>query len=216
MTHKRSRLWNVAIACPVSGIAAGLLNASQCRSAESDCSIAALKYYSSEPVSLMTWAHWINWLPGVVFGLLFAVAALKANTPQRLRRVLLYALVSAAAYVVAGLVFSAFLAYASSDEFSLIVWIWPGGFAAGLLGAALLAVGANALIRSPAARAGVFARVWLPAVVGAVAGVLFVFVCIQGEQEIMLAFGVAFSIWQIAVGLTLTPGEASTAGAEVQ
>ena len=129
---------------------------------------------------------------------------------------LLYALVSAAAYLVAGLVFSAFLAYASSDEFSLIVWIWPGGLCAGLLGAAVLGVGANALIRSPETRGGAFSRVWLPALVGGVAGVLFVFVCIQGEQHVSLAFPAAFSIWQIAVGLALAPRNAPPEKAEVQ
>lgn len=209
MTQKPPRLRNVIIACLVSGILAGLLNASQCRSAESDCSIAVLKYYSSDPVSWTIWAHWVNWLPGVVFGALFAVAALEPKAVERLRGVLLYALASAAAYVVAGLVFSAFLAYASSDEFSLIVWIWPGAFAAGLLGAVLLAIGANLLIRNPSTASGVFSRVWLPAVVGAVAGVLFVFACVYGEQQILLAFPVAFSIWQIAVGLTLAPRNAA-------
>jgi hypothetical protein len=214
MTQKPSRLWNVLIACLVSGILAGLLNAWQCRGAESNCSIAALKYYSGDPVSLATWAHWINWLPGVVFGVLFAIAALRLEAPQRPRRVLLYGLVSAAAYLVAGLVFSAFVAYASSDEFSLIVWIWPGGFCAGLLGAAVLAVGAKALIRSP--QGEVFSRVWLPAVVGGVAGVLFVFVCIQGEQQISLAFPAAFSIWQIAVGLALARRNGAATEPEVQ
>ena len=211
MTQKPSRLRNVLISCLVSGILAGLLSASQCRTAESDCSIAALKYYSGDAVTWTIWAHWVNWLPGVVFGLLFGMAALEPDAVPRARRLLLYALASAVAYVAAGLVFSAFLAYASSDQFSLIVWIWPGGFTAGLLGAVLLAIGANLLIRKPGAADGVFLRVWLPAIVGAVAGVIFVFLCTYGEQQILLAFPVAFSIWQIAVGLTLARGNGPAA-----
>jgi hypothetical protein len=211
MTQRPSRLRNVLIACLVSGILAGLLSASQCRAAESDCSIAALKYYSGDAVSWTIWAHWVNWLPGVVFGLLFGIAALEPNAVPRARRLVLYALASAGAYVAAGLVFSAFLAYASSDQFSLIVWIWPGGFTAGLVGAVLLAVGANRLIRKPGAADGVFLRVLLPAIVGAVAGVTFVFLWTYGEQQILLAFPVAFSIWQIAVGLTLARGHGPAA-----
>lgn len=211
MTQKPSRLRNVILACLVSGILAGLLSASQCRTAEADCSIAALKYYSGDAVSVAIWAHWVNWLPGVLFGLLFGIAALEPNAASRARRLALYALVSAAAYVAAGLVFSAFVAYASSDQFSLIVWIWPGGLSAGLLGALMLGVGANRLIRNPGAEDGIFSRVWLPAIVGAVAGVIFVFLCTYGEQQIMLAFPVAFCIWQIAVGLTLARGNGPAA-----
>jgi len=209
MTQNPSRLRNVAIACLVSGILAGLLSASQCQRAESDCPIAALQYLSSDAASWALWLHWVNWLPGAVFGVLFAVAALKPTATGRARRVGLYALVSAAAYVVAGLVFSGFLAYASADEFRLIVWVWPAGFSAGLLGALVLAMGGNRFLRRAGSAGGMFHRSWLPALVGGIAGILFVWACIYGEQQPLVAFPLAFSIWQIAVGLSLARGSAA-------
>jgi hypothetical protein len=81
----------------------------------------------------------------------------------------------------------------------MLVWAWPAGFAAGLLGALLLAVTSPVLIPAAEPRRGFVSRAWLPALVGALAGVLFVWISIYGEQQILLAWPVAFSTWQIAV-----------------
>jgi hypothetical protein len=149
------------------------------------------------------WLNWINWLPGIIFGLLFAIGALEPGTPDRPRRSALFALASGLAYLAAGLVFALLLLPARGDQFGMIVWVWPAGFAAGLLGALLLAVMSPVLMRAADSSRGVFSRSWLPTLVGALAGVLFVWISIYGEQQILVAWPIAFSAWQIAVGLAL-------------
>ncbi len=147
MMTSRTNSLRIPVACLISGTdrrPAGA--ASQCRTRRSDCHIAALEAFSSDPVSWTLWLHWINWLPGVVFGLLFALAALQW-TPFYGRRAALYAFVSGLIYVAAGLVFSIFLDVSGADEFALIIWIWPAGFSAGLLGGLLLSLAANKLLR---------------------------------------------------------------------
>jgi hypothetical protein len=149
------------------------------------------------------WLNWINWLPGIIFGLLFAIGALDPGTPERPRRSALFAIASGLAYLAAGLVFALLLLPARGDQFGMIVWVWPAGFAAGLLGALLLAVMSPVLMRAADSSRGVFSRIWLPTLVGALAGVLFVWISIYGEQQILVAWPIAFSAWQIAVGLAL-------------
>lgn len=202
MMTSRTRMLRVLAACLLSGLVAGVLAASQCARAESDCHIAALKAFSSDPVPWTMWLHWINWLPGLVFGLLFALAALQW-TPFYSRRALLYALASALIYVAAGLVFSVFLDVAGADEFALIVWIWPAGFVAGLLGGLLLALAASKLLWSSDSAGSRFRRTALPAAAGALLGVAFVLICSYGEQHIYAAFPAAFVVWQVGTGLAL-------------
>ena len=134
----RTRLLRVVAACILSGLIAGVLTASQCGRAGLNCNIAALEAFSPDPVPWTLWLHWINWLPGVVFGLFFALAAVQWG-PFYGRRALLYALASGVIYVAAALVFSVFLDFAGADEFALIVWLWPAGMCAGLVGGLLLA-----------------------------------------------------------------------------
>jgi hypothetical protein len=202
MMRRQTRTLRIVSACVVSGLAAGLLSATQCQYADSDCRIAALAAFSLDPVPWTLWLHWINWLPGLVFGLLFALAAMPW-APFSGRRALLYAIASAAIYLVAGLVFSAFLGVAGQDEFSLIVWIWPAGFVAGLLGALLLSLAGNQLLHPPNSAAGFFQATPLPAAAGAILGVLFVLICSFGEQQIFISFPLAFVAWQVGVGLAL-------------
>jgi hypothetical protein len=203
-------LLRVVLACVMSGLMAGLLTASQCARAESDCHIAALWAFSSDPVAWTAWLHWINWLPGMVFGALFSMAALPW-TPFYARRVLLYAGGSTAIYLIASLVFSVFLDVAGRDEFALIVWIWPAGLSAGLLGGTLLAVAARAVLFSAPSAADGTQRLWLSCVLGALAGLAFVWICSYGEQHIRLAWPLAFVLWQVPVGLSLLPRPAPAA-----
>jgi hypothetical protein len=198
------RMWRIVAACALSGIIAGLLSATQCRAAESDCHIAALQALSSEPVSWTLWLNWINWLPGLVFGLLFAFATVEGTSFYG-RRVLLYALASAAVYVAAGLVFSVFLNIAGEDEFSLILWMWPAGLSAGLIGALLLELGAHRLLSPRPSGPARLSRFALPVAVGAMTGLLFVLICSYGEQHILVAWPIAFVLWQVSVGLSLMP-----------
>jgi hypothetical protein len=205
MRSSASRYLKVALACVASGIVAGLLAASQCPHAESSCQIAPLQYLSSEPTSWVTWSHWVNWLPGIIFGLLFALTAIEPTAHRRGVRILTYGLLSGAVYLVAGIIFSFFLAYGALDEFSLIVWVWPGGLVAGFVGALLLALAAGRVIPPPESAVSAFRRIWLPAIIGAVMGLLFVLVCIYAEQQIILGFPLAFCLWQVPVGLALVP-----------
>lgn len=203
MTHSMPRTLKIVFACLAAGIIAGLLSAAQCQPAEIGCQIAALQVLSDEPISWMLWLHWINWLPGIVFGLLFAVSALEPGEPDRLRRTAVFALGSGAAYLLAGLLFFLLLSPARGVEYGMIVWVWPAGIGAGLVGALALAMLCNLLVRAPGHAGTAFVRTWLPGVVGALAGVLFVWICIYGEQQIFIAWPIAFVVWQVAIGLTL-------------
>lgn len=198
----RTRALRSLVACLLSGLTAGLLAASQCWQAESDCRIAALQALSSDPVAWTAWLHWVNWLPGAVFGLFFALAAMDW-TPFHGRRVLLYVLASAGAFIVAETVFAAFLELGSADELALVVWIWPAGFVAGGLGAALLRLASNWLLGPAGPPRWSLHRDWVPMFVGSLAGILFVFIALIGEQRILLAWPIAFIAWQVAVGLAL-------------
>jgi hypothetical protein len=191
------------VACLASGIAAGLLTAGSCQRSGADCHIAAIQVLSSDPTPWIIWLNWINWLPGVIFGVLFALTALDPGKPDRVRRVAVYALASGLAYLMAGLAFALLLSPASGKEFDLILWVWPAGLAAGLVGAFVLALVSNKLFQPPDSAAGALAGTWLPAIVGAVLGALFVWICIYGEQQILIAWPIAFSLWQIGVGLAL-------------
>ena len=98
---------------------------------------------------------------------------------------------------------------AGADEFALIIWLWPAGLCAGLVGGLLLALAANQLLCPSEAVGGPFRGTPLPAAVGALLGVLFVLICSYGEQRIFIAFPAAFVIWQVGVGLALGPRTAS-------
>jgi len=199
--HPRTKL---ILACVASGILCGLMTALSCQRAETDCQIAPLQALSSDSVPWTLWFHWVNWAPGALFGLLFAAALLPPGAAT-VRRAVLFSAISAAIYLVAGLVFSVFMHIAGGDDFSLIIWIWPGGLVAGLLGAFLLALAARRFL-VPMRSSGMWLRKFgVPAVVGALTGLLFIFICSYGEQHILLALPLAFTLWQVPVGLALAP-----------
>jgi hypothetical protein len=94
-----------------------------------------------------------------------------------------------------------------SDPVPLGIWLnwvnWPAGLLAGLAGGILLELAASRVLRGPSTPGGRSRRAWLPPVIGALAGVIFVWMCIYGEQSVMLAWPVAFVVWQVPVGLAL-------------
>jgi hypothetical protein len=204
----RTRTLRALLACLISGLIAGLLTASQCWRAGADCRIAAVQALSSDPVSWTIWLHWVNWLPGLVFGFLFSLATVDW-TLFPWQRVLLFASAATLSYVVAELVFAAFIEIAGADEFALVVWIWPAGFVAGGVGAALLRLASHQLLVRADRSGWSLRRDWASAFVGALAGILFVFIALVGEQRILLAWPVAFILWQVAVGLALQPPTAA-------
>ena len=204
MMTLRSTRGRVLIACLVSGLLCGLLTALQCERAEAECQLAALRALSDEPVTWTLWLHWVNWLPGLIFGVIYALASTPLS-PFYWLRAILFGVASAASYVAALLVFSVFLTLASGHQFAMIVWIGPSGVAAGLVGALLLRLSAQSILFSPHATDRSLGRLLLSAGVGAVAGTVFVLICSYGEQQILLALPIAFAQWQMAVGLTLLP-----------
>jgi hypothetical protein len=199
-----SRTWKTVALCALSGIVCGLMTAAECRRVESGCQIAPIQSIFSDPVSWTVWLYWVNWLPGLVFGALFAIpSAVAAPAAHRVRRIAAYALSSAAAYLVAGLLFFLILSHGSANEFDALIWVWPAALTAGLFGALGLALAASAVLstsREPGRR---FRRFGLPALVGAIMGLAFAGVCIYGEQNILVAWPVAFALWQVTVGLAL-------------
>jgi hypothetical protein len=209
MKGRPTSILGVMLACLASAIIAGLLVASQCPRAETACHIAALQYLSSDPVQWTLWLHWANWLPGIIFGVLLSLALFPQGRIDW-SRALKFSAASTVTYVVAGLVFAAFLSIAAADELALIIWVWPAGFVAGLTGAALLTFAAASLLSTKGLPALSLGRAWPPILAGAVLGLLFVLICIQGEQQIMLAWPLAFAAWQVGVGLLLRRASLST------
>lgn len=97
----KSQTLKTALFCAISGIACGLLAASQCANLNDTCRVAAV----SGDQSWSIWLHWVNWAPGLLFGILFAVANVPQDRAVRARRVALYGVASALIYVLAGLIF---------------------------------------------------------------------------------------------------------------
>jgi hypothetical protein len=191
------------IFCAASGILCGLLTAAQCQRAESGCQIAPLESLFDDPAAWTIWLHWVNWLPGVVFGLLFAFATRRASPAGGPRQVALYGAAAGAVYLIAGLLFYLILSIARGDQFAAIVWVWPAGLVAGMAGGFGLAVTANLALAGSPHPPRALPGSGLPALVGAAAGLLFVFICTYGEQAILIAWPLAFVIWQIPIGLVL-------------
>jgi hypothetical protein len=180
------------------------MTAAQCGQAESGCQVAPVQSLFSDPVPLSIWMNWVNWLPGVVFGLLFAIATVQpAWQADGRRRIALYAACAGVIYLIAGIVFFLILSIARDDQFAAMIWVWPAGLLAGLAGGILLELAASRVLRGPSTPGGRSRRAWLPPVIGALAGVIFVWMCIYGEQSVMLAWPVAFVVWQVPVGLAL-------------
>ncbi|MFH1184874.1 MAG: hypothetical protein V1755_07530 [Chloroflexota bacterium] len=200
----QSRTWKTVILCAVSGILCGLMTAAQCGQAESGCQVAPVQSLFSDPAPWSIWLHWVNWLPGVVFALLFAIATAQPVSQAGGRgRIALFAACAGVIYLIAGIVFFLILSVAREDQFAAIIWVWPAGLLAGLAGGILLELTVDRVLREPLTSSGRPRRAWLPPVIGALAGVIFVWICIYGEQTIMLAWPLAFIIWQVPVGLAL-------------
>lgn len=196
----KSQALKTALLCAISGIACGLMTASQCTSLASNCRVAAL----GQDHSLTIWLHWVNWAPGLLYGLLFAVVNVAQDRPDRNRRIALYGVASALIYVLAGLIFSP-AAAAASENYNVTV-LFIGGAVTGLIGAMLLALSENLLTRPPVNFKLLDVRLLAAAMVGALAGLAFTIVAFSGIDNILVFWPIAFVIWQVAVGVSISMG----------
>jgi hypothetical protein len=81
-----------------------------------------------------------------------------------------------------------------------------GGIITGLIGAAGLAMAANLLNRSPISLKGREAGPVRAAIVGAVAGLVFTMLGFYGGDNNLVFWPLAFVVWQVAVGLSISTG----------
>jgi hypothetical protein len=84
--------------------------------------------------------------------------------------------------------------------------LFIGGAVTGLLGALLLAIAAHLLTRPPVDFKLLDVRLLAAAIVGAIAGLLFTVVGLNGGDHNLIFWPIAFVIWQVAVGLTISVG----------
>ena len=186
------------VLCLLSGIACGVLTASQCASLENNCRVAAV----SPDHSWSIWLHWVNWAPGLLFGILFSVVNVPQGRTDRAQRIALYSAASGLIYLIAGLIFSP-AAAAASENYNLAV-LFIAGAVTGLIGALLLAISGHVLTRPPVDFKAGDVRPLAAAIVGALAGLLFTAVGFYGGDGNLIFWPLAFAIWQVAVGISIS------------
>ncbi len=188
------------VLCSISGMVCGILltyygscpghlNAS---SALYECQLMALR----TPLKLNL--HWINWLPGLLFGLVFAIANLTQKSG-----VVVFTLVSGVIYYLAGLIFALFMSatdyHWTSVAIALLLIL--GSIISGFFGAFTLVLIGKYLARIPF----VFWKDIVTAAIGAFAGILFFGSFMLGIFIYPIAlWSLGFLIWQVWVGLSLT------------
>ncbi len=225
-----SRGQRTLLCCLISAVLCGVITASQCptRSAprreisplDESCAVApalqvahprvAVDWFQSTEytVPLALWLNWINWTPGVVFGILFALANVGLRASGRMIRVVLSGIASGLIYLIAGFLFTrvyAALDMLPSGEPRWFIEYTPG-FIAGLSGALLLALSTMFLIGTPFATRLSVARMCQTSAIGALMGVPFVFICTVGPimgTDVIASWPMAFIVWQVPVGLSL-------------
>ena len=166
----------------------GVSNASE--NLRGECHIMAMNI----PTKLQT--HWINWVPGILFGIAFALG----NSFNKFG-IVAFSLVSGIIYYIAGLIFALFGIQLNFDEkLSWIVAVFAtGSVFAGVFGATSLLF----LVKYLSKAQIVFGIEIRMAGVGALAGIIFFFCGLLG----LLAFPfwlLAFAIWQVFIGFYLT------------
>ena len=140
--------------------------------------------------------EWILWLPGAVFGILFAIA----NFHKKLQ-IGLYTALSSTIYIGA---VRLFFAVAGND----LDHSWVGGFLAGAVGALALALVTKLIGKIPLALLNEFRTT----LIGGITGVAFVQIFISAlgnafSNSTNISFVlivVAWTVWQVPVGWLLT------------
>jgi hypothetical protein len=141
-------------------------------------------------------SEWIFWIPGIIFGILFAIVNFRRRFQMGL-----YAALSGVIYIAAVRIF--FLASGNDLEHYLI-----GGFLAGALGALALALATKLTNKTSLT----LLNELLSTIIGGITGIAFVrlFIYALGEpfssnnNLSWVLLPVAFAIWQVPIGWLLT------------
>ena len=153
------------------------------------CSIISAIVCGSTPGEL------IFWIPGLIFGVLFAIVNIRGGL-----RFIIYAIASGAIYIGAVQIF--FRTIGTIDEEISI----NGGFLAGLFGAVLLALATKVIGSAPIK----FVDEGLTALLGAILGVIFIQIVftdfdVFGDGVTLLKHLIlAFVVWQVPISWLLT------------
>jgi hypothetical protein len=140
--------------------------------------------------------EWILWIPGAIFGILFAIA----NFNQKWQ-IGLYTALSSVIYIGA---VRLFFAVAGND----LDHYWVGGFLAGAVGALALALLTKLIGKTPLA----FLNEFRTTLIGGITGVAFVQIFISALGNAFsnntniswVLILIAWAVWQVPVGWLLT------------
>lgn len=203
-----STRWKTFLACLLSAVICGLLIAIDCRNLSWDrnCHIRAFQDIPRSLVVTYFWRdllHWVNWLPGLVFGLAYAVVHFRKKN-----QIILFALSSGCSFLIAGLVSS------YVDPFLIY-----GFIEGGLLGALALLLTEKFLTRSRI-KADDIIRISVTSIIASGALGLFhlfyYFACLSASLSgsgvdcgddiipVIVQFSLVIAIWQVPVGLSLS------------
>jgi hypothetical protein len=141
-------------------------------------------------------SDWIFWMPGAVFGLLFAIANFQSKF-----QISLYTALSSAIYIGAVRIFFK----ASGNDLNYYL---AGGLLAGVCGALTLALITKLISKTSLT----FSNEFRSTIIGGITGIAFVHIIVssvandfgnEGNWSWPL-FPIAFALWQIPVGWSLT------------
>lgn len=130
------------------------------------------------------------YVPGPVFGFLFSIVNLKKPL-----HIAIFVVASSIIYVITWNIF----ATVTANQQSIISRDF-GGFLAGLFGVLTLALLTKLLVNMPL-KAQDEART---TILGAFAGILFIELMFRGFEVAYLAWPMAFAVWQVSVGWSLS------------
>ena len=140
--------------------------------------------------------EWILWIPGAVFGLLFAIANF-----NKIWQIGLYTMLSSTIYIGA---VRLFFAVAGND----LDHSWIGGFLAGAVGALALALVTKRIGKTPLALLNEFRTTLIGGITGVAFVQIFVSALVNAFSDStnisLVSIVVAWAVWQVPVGWLLT------------
>jgi hypothetical protein len=164
---------------------------------------------SSASLSVQYWYHWVNWLPGIVFGLVFSTL----HSTKGLN-ILIFSLVSGVVLLLAGLI-KIYVQISGSGytEWGIIVGSVFGGLA--------LSLSVNILVQTKLNLETVFKPILISFLSGGVLAFCYYFlnlavalagggseIACTGNQPLVVetipASILTFAVWQVPVGLALS------------
>jgi hypothetical protein len=204
-----------AFVCLVTAVTCGILTAGQCSYARGSygtfhvryCNVAAARVWiqTGDPMPTSLWAHWINWVPGLLFGLFFSWANVDRELVRWWLRVLAFGLAAAFAYLAAGVISTqGFLVPPLFASLLLGFLSFSGpAFVAGASGSFILLFALPLLTDDHPHINLPRGATWRTVIAGAVLGSLFFLICFFGSADNRISWTLAFVPWQVMVGLSL-------------